>query len=224
MAHDTPWRRWQVVAQELAAETNPERITELSKELIHALDQKKVVGKFQDHDGHSDAQPTTTNQRSDYEKIIDDAVTLMCSDYASLQMLFPERGSGGELKLLAFRGFDPQAAQFWEWVDADSKCTCGIALRDKRRVVAPDVAGCDFMAGSEDQRIYAQSGIRAVQTTPLIGRCGNLVGMISTHWRKPHQPSEKDLQLFDILARQAADLIEYRGDRELPSSERPSIR
>ncbi len=32
--------------------------------------------------------------------------------------------------------------------------------------------------------------------------------MISTHWRTPHQPSDRDLRLLDILARQAADLLE----------------
>src|ERR1700745_792166 len=77
-------------------------------------------------------------------------------------MLFPERGSGGEVKLLAFRGFDPQAAQFWEWVDADSKCPCGIALRDKRRVVAPDVAGCDFMAETESCRQASDPVVRNI--------------------------------------------------------------
>jgi PAS domain S-box-containing protein len=32
--------------------------------------------------------------------------------------------------------------------------------------------------------------------------------MISTHWREPHQPTERALQSLDVLARQAADLIE----------------
>ena len=124
------------------------------------------------------------------------------------KMLFPERGTGGELRLLAFRGFNPQAARFWEWVRADSKSTCGMALRASQRVVAPDIVDCDFMADSEDQQVYLQTGIRACQTTPLIARAGNVVGMISTHWRRPHQPSEKHLRLFDSLARQAADLID----------------
>jgi signal transduction histidine kinase len=35
-----------------------------------------------------------------------------------------------------------------------------------------------------------------------------MVGMISTHWRQPYEPGERDLRLLDILARQAADLIE----------------
>ncbi len=32
--------------------------------------------------------------------------------------------------------------------------------------------------------------------------------MISTHWSEPHEPSDRDLRLLDILARQAADLLE----------------
>ena len=51
--------------------------------------------------------------------------------------------------------------------------------------------------------------------------------MISTHWSQVHQPQEHDLRLLDVLARQAADLIE-RTDAEqvgaaaeLPSSTPP---
>ena len=157
---------------------------------------------------HARPRALTTSQRRDCEKIVENAVALMHSDYASLQMLFPERGSGGELRLLSFRGFNPEAAKFWEWVRADSKSTCGIALRDSKRVIVTDIAACEFMAGSEDQDVYLQTGIRACQTTPLIGTAGNVVGMISTHWRVAHKPSKKDLQLFDSLVRQAADLVE----------------
>jgi PAS domain-containing protein len=32
--------------------------------------------------------------------------------------------------------------------------------------------------------------------------------MLSTHWRTPHTPPEDDFRFFDVLARQAADLIE----------------
>ena len=122
--------------------------------------------------------------------------------------------------LLAFRGFNPRAAKFWKWVCADSKSTCGIALRTVQRVVAPDIAACDFMADSEDQQVYFQTGIRACQTTPLIAPGGrNVVGMISTHWHTPHQPSEEDFHMLDTLARQAANLIEAtrRADDASPS-------
>jgi GAF domain-containing protein len=143
-----------------------------------------------------------------YDKIVGAASELMASDFASLQMLFPERGTAGELRLLSFRGFNPEAARFWEWVRADSKSTCGLALLTGERAIAPEIARCEFMADSEDQLTYLQTGIHACQTTPLIARSGRLVGMISTHWRTPHLPSERDLRLFDILARQTADLID----------------
>lgn len=64
------------------------------------------------------------------------------------------------------------------------------------------------MAGTADLDQYRLSGIRAVQSTPLISRTGGLLGMISTHWREPHEPSEHALRQLDVLARQAADLIE----------------
>jgi PAS domain S-box-containing protein len=64
------------------------------------------------------------------------------------------------------------------------------------------------MAGTRDLDEYRRSNIRAVQSTPLVSRSGQLLGMISTHWREPHQPTERALWRLDVLARQAADLIE----------------
>jgi PAS domain S-box-containing protein len=142
-----------------------------------------------------------------HEKILDAAVTIMSSDFASMQMFYPERG---ELRLLAYRGFNPSAAAFWEWVRPGSGSTCGVALATGNRSIVPDIELSDFMAGSEDLETYRQTGIRAVQSTPLVSRDGHLLGMISTHWRNPHQPSERDFRLLDVLARQAADLIERK--------------
>ena len=76
------------------------------------------------------------------------------------------------------------------------------------RSVVPDIEACDVMAGTTDLEASRRSGIRAVQSTPLISRSGELIGMISTHWREPHQPGELALRNLDVIARQAADLIE----------------
>lgn len=143
-----------------------------------------------------------------YQKIVDAAVAIMQSDFASLQTFYPERGSGGELRLLAFRGFNPEAARFWEWVRPASKCTCGVALQRGERVIVPDIEACDFMAGGDDLKAYRETGIRAIQSTPLLSRDGRLLGMISTHWRTVHKPADSELRAFDVLARQAADLLE----------------
>ena len=72
----------------------------------------------------------------------------------------------------------------------------------------PDTESCDFMEGTGDLDACRRSNIRAVQSTPLVSRSGRLLGMISTHWREPHQPTERALRVLDVLARQAADLIE----------------
>ena len=210
MSEHSPSRSWRVIAQELSSEADPERLTQLSVELTRALDKQELREEWDGHIGVRDPDPARSLRCGEFERIVDRAVALMRSDYASLQMLFPDRESGGELLLLSFRGFNPEAATFWEWVRADSKSTCGIALRDHQRVIAADIASCDFMAGSEDQAIYLQTGIGACQTTPLTGPAGDVVGMISTHWRRPHQPSNDDLRLFDTLAREAAEIIEMR--------------
>lgn len=143
-----------------------------------------------------------------YEQILDTAVVIMRSPYASIQMFDPERGSAGELFLLGHRGFDVAAARYWEWVRLGSKSTCGQASQAGERVVVHDVRHSEAMAGSDELEIYLHAGIYAAQSTPLISRAGRLLGMLSTHWGDPHQPSELDLHLFDVLARQAADFIE----------------
>lgn len=149
-----------------------------------------------------------------YQKIVDTAAALMNSDFASLQILDGELEHPGELQLLAQRGFSPKAAAFWEWVRLDSKSTCGAALRNAHRIIVGDVETCDSIAGTPDLETYREAGIRAVQSTPLLSRTGQLLGMVSTHWRAPHLPTEGALRVFDVLARQAADVLERKAAEE----------
>jgi signal transduction histidine kinase/ActR/RegA family two-component response regulator len=154
------------------------------------------------------------NSQALYDKLLDAAVVVMRSEFASMQMLYPERGERGELRLLASHGYDLHAAKFWEWVRTDSSCTCGIAMQTRQRAVASDVRASEIMAGTPDQANALRMGMFAMQSTPLISRTGKLVGMISTHWKQTHTPAERDLRLLDILARQAADLLERRQAEE----------
>jgi PAS domain S-box-containing protein len=145
-----------------------------------------------------------------YERILEVAISLMAADMASVQIFDPERGG---LRLLAWTGFHLESAAFWEWVHFDSSSTCGLAFSSGCRVVVPDTETCAFLAGTTDLDEYRRSHIRAVQSTPLMSHTGQLLGMISTHWREPHQPAERALRYLDVLGRQAADLIE-RGKIE----------
>ena len=140
-----------------------------------------------------------------YEQILEAAIELMASDAASVQMLAADHAS---LTLLGWRNFHPDSAAFWQRLTVDAGCTCGRALAANARVVVTDVESCAFLAGTEDLLEFRRSGIRAVQSTPLQSRSGRPLGMLSTHWRTPHEPTEEDFRFFDVLARQAADLIE----------------
>jgi|GEM_PF-4804639 len=77
------------------------------------------------------------NRQSLYEKIMDTAVKIMHSEYASLQMLINTRGSIQQLQLLAYRGFNERAATFWSVTNVDHPSTCGVALQVGHRVIVP---------------------------------------------------------------------------------------
>jgi signal transduction histidine kinase len=143
-----------------------------------------------------------------YKKIVEAAVEIMRSQYASMQMLYPEPGSAGKLRLLAASGFGPEGEKFWEWVYGHTGSSCGVALCAEKRVIIPNFETCEFMQDMPTLPIFREAGICAAQSTPLYSRSGKLLGMISTHWDHPYNPPERHLNLLDILARQAADLIE----------------
>jgi signal transduction histidine kinase/CheY-like chemotaxis protein len=148
------------------------------------------------------------DERGFRERLLEAAMSIMQSEFASLQMFRDDGNGGGYLELIACHGFSQEAMDRWHSVSAKTLTTCGEVLRSGRRVIVPDVTTCEFMSGSEDLRFFLKGGIRAVQSTPLLSRNGRLLGAFSTHWRAIHSPSDRDLRLLDILARQAADLLE----------------
>lgn len=155
-----------------------------------------------------------------YKKIVEAALTIMRSQYATIQMLYPDGDTIGKLRLLACSGFTPEAERYWEWVYPDTASTCGEVLRTGRRVIASDYRKAEFMQGKPTLRVFIEGGIFAAQSTPLVSRTGKLVGMVSTHWDHPYDPPQAHLELLEILARQASDLIERNlTDQALRESE-----
>jgi two-component system, cell cycle sensor histidine kinase and response regulator CckA len=156
-----------------------------------------------------------------YEQTLDTAMAILRADFSCIQMFHPDRGTGGELRLLGHRGLNAEAARRYEWVRPTTRTTCGEALRTGRRVAVPDFRKCDFMSGSDDLDGYLGAEILAGQTTPLVSRSGALLGMVSTYWREPHELAATEIRALDVLARMAADLIEHsRAEESLRQSER----
>src|SRR5262249_57782225 len=112
---------------------------------------------------------------------------------ASLQAFSFDRG---ELRLLAHRGFHPESAAFWEIVCVNSASSCALAMSAGARTIVPDIEASESMANTADLDAYRRSGIRAVQSTPLIFRPCPLLGMISTPSGQPPPPTPISLRPF----------------------------
>jgi PAS domain S-box-containing protein len=89
------------------------------------------------------------------------------------------------------------------------------------RVVITDVETSPLFVGTPSLSVIRNAGVRAVQSTPIVSRTGELLGILTTQWDVPYSPDEHDLRRIDLLARQAADMIELvKTEKELKSSEK----
>lgn len=150
------------------------------------------------------------------DEILDATIELQRADFGNIQLYDP---ATGKLKIVVQRGFPRTFLDHFAVVLAEDDSVCAQALRDRKRVIVEDVMG-DLRFASL-QPIAAQTGFRSVQSTPILGRDGMLRGMMSTHFRTPVRPSERDLRLTDLYARLAAELIErVEGDEALRQAAR----
>lgn len=140
------------------------------------------------------------------EEILHASIAITHSDMGTVQLV--EGESGEELRLLTSAGFADGVLSPFQHVSRDDRTSCAIAVRAGERVVIPDLEHSDHAAADTPHGTLVAAGVRAAQWTPLTSRSGRLVGIIATHWREIHQPDERELRLLDLLARQAADLIE----------------
>jgi PAS domain S-box-containing protein len=198
------------LVQAIQHEQDEDALKEREKELARELQDQRELQKI--------SSQLLTQQKIEtiYTRILEATMALLRSDCASMQRIVPKTD---ELRLLAQKGFDDESAKRWQRIPRDGKTTCSEAFRRRERVIVPDLDQCAFVS-KEDRASYRKSGIRSTQSTPLFSRTGELVGIISNHWREIHEPSKRELRLLDVLARQAADLIEWkRADDEVRASE-----
>jgi len=144
-------------------------------------------------------------------EILDVAIEITDADMGNIQLLEPRSGA---LKIVAQRGFESEFLEFFDSVH-EGVAACGKAMELGERVIVEDVATSPIFAGTRAREVMLSAAARAVQSTRLVSRSGRLVGMFSTHYRKPHRPTERQLTLLDLLARQAADFIERSQTEDL---------
>jgi PAS domain S-box-containing protein len=150
------------------------------------------------------------------DEILDAAMALQKADFGNIQIRDPKSGA---LEVLAQRGFTPKFLAAYRTIAIDENTSCGIALRERRRVIVEDVLTDPNVASH--RRVAASGGFRALQSTPLFERVsGEPVGVLTTYFRNPHRSSDRDLRLTDSYAQQAADVVAFRlSERRLSESE-----
>jgi len=143
--------------------------------------------------------------------ILETAITINGSDKGTIQLL---DATSGALSIVAQRGFELAFLKFFTSVRDDGSAY-GATVLSAKRVIVEDVVNSQIFAGQESLDVMLDADVRAMISTPLVSSTGALLGMISTHFRKPHQPSERELHLLDLLARQCADYLERKRTEEV---------
>ncbi|REJ82684.1 MAG: GAF domain-containing protein [Planctomycetota bacterium] len=142
-------------------------------------------------------------------EVLNATIDITAADMGNVQLLNPEENT---LEIVAQRGFGPDFLDHFRVVKYDGTSACGRVMQSRERVVVEDVT---TDPGYEPHReAAAAAGFRAVQSTPLISRRGELLGVLSTHYAEPRVPSESELRLLDLYTRQAADFIEMKRSAE----------
>ena len=143
------------------------------------------------------------------QEIMDTAIAIVAADKGTLQLVEDD-----SLRIVAHQGHDRPFLDFFSSAE-NVASVCGAATKKAARVVVEDVETSPLLAGTPSLAVLRNASIRSVQSTPLINRRGKLLGMLTTQWSTPHVPDEHDLWRLDLLARQAADMIEQTQTEEM---------
>ena len=122
------------------------------------------------------------------------------------------------MKVVLHRGIHQDHIDSLQKLSLDHDSPCARARRSGSRVIVEDVES--DIESTHHRAVAATAGYRSMQCTPLVSRDGELLGVISTQFPKPHRPSEHELRLLDLYLVHATDTIErIRTIEELRQSE-----
>jgi PAS domain S-box-containing protein len=148
------------------------------------------------------------------EEILMGVMAVQGAEKGVLKLLDRERN---ELRLAVFIGLPPTVAQFLDRVPVvPGSGSCSRVVTEGGPLIIED-AKTDA-ADDHDREVARLGGFCGIYTTPLLNRRGEILGTIATYFDECHRPSERQVRLVELFARQAGDFIEnarlYREVRE----------
>jgi len=139
-------------------------------------------------------------------EILNVAIEISGAEKGNIQLL---NSDADRLDIVSQRGFEKRFLDHFANA-ARTASICGFALQSHQRVVVEDVTESELLHDKRSLEMLLDEGVRAVQSIPLVSSAGNVLGIISTHYSQPYRPSEQELRLMDLLARQTADYLERK--------------
>lgn len=150
---------------------------------------------------------SVTDPSQIWNRVLDCAIEITHADFGNIQLLEPQSGA---LRIVAHRGFGSEFVDYFQTVH-DGSFACGIALQHGQRVIVEDVCVDPIFSDETARQVMLGADARAVQSTPIFNAPGKPLGMLNTHYRRPHRPSLKILEFLDLFARQSAEIIVQAG-------------
>jgi PAS domain S-box-containing protein len=185
-------------------------ITERQEAAARAAREQETTGRLYDI-GQLSVRPEEPFEQV-LAGILDAAMWMTGAPMGALQR-YDEQAA--RLDPVAHRGLSGACVEFFARVGHGDAAACGTALVTRERVIVEDVRTSPIFAGQPSLQVLLDAGIRAIETTPLLGSTGAVLGMLSTMHAEPHRSNERDRHLLDVLARQASDYLERkRNERQ----------
>lgn len=148
------------------------------------------------------------------DDLLDACIEIMDADKGYLHIIEKDK----KLHLKSHRNFSKDALKDFELITPDLNTICAQALKNRKRQMVTDIQVQEYSPSYKE--VLLENEVLAAQSTPVISWNGQILGMISTHWKNVKTPNRHQLQMLDLLAREAADLIEHRRyEKELQKSE-----
>ncbi len=142
------------------------------------------------------------------EEVLESTMGLLEADFGYLQ-LFNQRT--GLPEIFAHRGFRQESLETIRELAHNFGSHDGDGAAAVRAIVEDVEADPSF---APYRSAAAHAGFRALFTSPLADRRGELLGVVSTHFRQPHRPPDADLALTDLYLGVAAELIARQLEKD----------
>src|SRR5262245_26780286 len=149
-----------------------------------------------------------TNLDSMLEEVVKSTIELLGGEKGVIQLYDSRKHA---LRLIKQIGFDDEFLTRFEWVPIGSY-SCGTAFERKQRIIIENVAVDSEFANLVT--LFKEFGVVGVQSTPLFTADGVAFGVFSTYWARSYHPSESELNLLDLYARQAERILIFKQHEE----------